>query len=233
MCFPALSSWDIKANYKDMMSSFIRMETAPLSQRATPGLLGQQGINLSQAKQISRELKTNLKMAGIKENDVLIATELKIFLIETGIKIYPYHAVKCYLDTRTYDISSCSHDWKCPHLSHEWRWVWAPLRSQDNIKTQGGVSLPHLCTAHFVTGSVSRVWERNGDIKRTWWESENIYKKAIPVQTLKRISNISRKFPHAHFYVSEFSNAANPQPKDTFLALTSRGSRLYVIDYWN
>ena len=132
----------------------------------------------------------------------LLEQNVRNFLAENGICVFPYKKVERYLDSK---FGKCENPYP-----KESKWIWRPLRPCD------------FGMSRDVSGKC-----RNGSVV----EKGPYYHGPIPPEVLLTVEKIAPEFPEIKFLVSDVLDPAD-RFGDPFLALGAEGMNLLVIERW-
>lgn len=136
----------------------------------------------------------------------LKSDELRRFLSEIGIAIYPLPKVVAYLNTQYGEAKQSA------------TWVWAPLRTADRFTVEIRNQMAGYNSRHSRNGAVAR--------------ELSPYAKPVPLPVLLTVERILARFPDALFFVNDEYHA--PPIVDPFLAVWyGEDSDVVVIERWD
>jgi hypothetical protein len=136
----------------------------------------------------------------------LLEEQLRRYLAEKQILIYPYDAVDTYLAAMAEKVRKS--------------WIWRPLREQDRPNWfDNGRSNPKLPDYYAGHGSLSR---------HGW--AYRAYDKAVPIHILRMVKDIQDRFGNqVSFFVSDYA-ATCPDP---FIMVAALDVEPFIFGVWD
>lgn len=172
--------------------------------------------------------------------------ELKAFLAENNITVYPYKDVSNYLRKKAETEGG-----------QNTYWCWKPLREQDKARVShtqsiqrvwgdqirqdmlsrmyaAGLQAATLGTATATSTLAAQQQAMMEPLRRALphgsFQTETVYAHSIPLPVLLTMKTIVSQFPDAQFYASDYE----VQRPDPFLAVTLPGVEdLFIIERWD
>lgn len=141
--------------------------------------------------------KVGFAPRGLKSN------ELRQYLRDAGIRVYPMDAVQKYLNGKYGEADG----------QRGAKWVWKPLRSADGLSIHGAWQSGHL-----VNGAVAR--------------EQAPYGKPVPLPVLLTVERIADKFPDALFFVSDEYDAP-PIGDPFLAVVYGEDSEPVIVERWD